>query len=650
MKKIMSLRLTVVLALCAFSTLTARAHVIHELTSGVSWNKIAVQNGNWNSTATWGGPVPATGANVQIPLGLTVTVTHKDTANLKRIHVLGTLSFTHTSDTRLKVDTLMVDSSGQLLIGTVGNPITSPRVAEIVITSDSSVPTGTEGLGRGLIASGVVKMYAGVRASKALLSGDALSGATQLTFNQAPAGWRNGDKIVIPQTNFSTTNALQNEVRTITNVTGNTVTIDQILSHNHQRAETGADFKIAVANLSRPIVIRSGSTSILNRGHVMFDEGCDVFIDGAAFVDLGRSDKRVTVSTDNLAARYALHFHRNYYARTHTVKRSVVSGSPGYGFVNHSSSVNFDDNVAYNYYGAGFVSEAGDEIGNFTNNIAIGGIGDGQELRSTRDILGHQPSIDRFRLGDMGFRGEGFWLVSQQLTVRGNIAAGCNGVGIFHWGSGRREGDNIVGFPLDRYPSSSVPGTPAVWEHNPNMVVGQMVPTLVTEDNTAYGCYQGFKMRYVNTNALFEYKDYCLTTPQAEIAGTNDGMSGSFGSFTIKGIKTWNCLWGMHLTYGVKIKVIDCFAVNTTTSGQIEQGYMGMHAAKGTNASSHETTNFIAKGFRIGIEDILNRAHTNLQVENNNNTQPQLRCVDGNDSQINVQEWWTQAAPVPRTL
>ena len=50
---------------------------------------------------------------------------------------------------------------------------------------------------------------------------------------------------------------------------------------------------------------------------------------------------------------------------------SVVADSPGWGFVNHSSYVNFDNNVAFNVVGASFVTEAGNEIGEFVGNLAI---------------------------------------------------------------------------------------------------------------------------------------------------------------------------------------------------------------------------------------------------------------------------------------
>ena len=43
----------------------------------------------------------------------------------------------------------------------------------------------------------------------------------------------------------------------------------------------------------------------------------------------------------------------------------MVVESPGWGFVSHTSNVNFDENIAFNVMGASFVTEAGNEMGRF---------------------------------------------------------------------------------------------------------------------------------------------------------------------------------------------------------------------------------------------------------------------------------------------
>ena len=72
---------------------------------------------------------------------------------------------------------------------------------------------------------------------------------------------------------------------------------------------------------------------------------------------------------------YALHFHQTGPDAHHSVRNSVVHGSPGWGFVNHGSHVDFEDNVSYGATGAGFVAERGDERGSMKGNLAVGSSG-----------------------------------------------------------------------------------------------------------------------------------------------------------------------------------------------------------------------------------------------------------------------------------
>ncbi len=246
--------------------------------------------------------------------------------------------------------------------------------------------------------------------------------------------------------------------------------------HVPAKAPSGADFLAAdgrpafgvqIANLSRNINLQSEDPyHTAARGHTMFMHNANVSIAGVGFLGLGRSDKRTVVDDVqfytkeiidavnqaallkspgavllpdsmigepipgtgiNPRSRYAVHFHRaginevdgtdpnNPILKSATpavVRDSVVVDSPGWGFVNHSSYVNFDDNVAFNVVGASFVTEAGNEMGRFSGNLAIKGVGantnEGIESRSVKQ--------------DFGFQGDGFWFQGPAVTVTGNIA------------------------------------------------------------------------------------------------------------------------------------------------------------------------------------------------------------------------------------
>src|SRR5207248_6298728 len=99
------------------------------------------------------------------------------------------------------------------------------------------------------------------------------------------------------------------------------------------------------------------------------------------------------------------------------VRGCVVVNSPGWGFVNHSSNIDMEDNVAFNVAGAAFVTEAGDEIGSFRRNLAVRSVGSGAD------------TVARVKLQDFGHEGDGFWLQGGGVAVEQNVAVGQAGAG-----------------------------------------------------------------------------------------------------------------------------------------------------------------------------------------------------------------------------
>ncbi len=250
-----------------------------------------------------------------------------------------------------------------------------------------------------------------------------------------PTDWRIGDQLVLAGTNL---NASEDEQLTLLGVDGDAVIV-RPLAYYHSFPTTtqplDRPLNIHLANLTRNAVIRSESTALDRRGHVMMMHMDDVEIDYAAFLDLGRTDKKERINDvlfdeqghviagtgTNPRGRYALHFHRGGVVNdghAATVHGSVVARSPGWGFTNHSSFVNFTDNVSYDLDGAGFVTEAGNEIGSFVGNLAIRGHGSGADYKSRMDIQ------------DFGHSGDGFWIQGPGVTVANNAASGMTGNGI----------------------------------------------------------------------------------------------------------------------------------------------------------------------------------------------------------------------------
>ena len=99
------------------------------------------------------------------------------------------------------------------------------------------------------------------------------------------------------------------------------------------------------------------------------------------------------------------------------MRGSVVIGSPGWGFVNHSSNVEFVENVAYGVYGSSFASEDGNEIGLMQANLSISADGSSDPIGARMDIH------------DFGFNGHGYWLQGPGVKMISNISAGSSGPG-----------------------------------------------------------------------------------------------------------------------------------------------------------------------------------------------------------------------------
>ncbi|QEG34710.1 G8 domain-containing protein [Bythopirellula goksoeyrii] len=411
---------------------------LFELVKYADVTHAAIASGNWSDPSNWaGGVVPGNGARVLVPIGVSITVDRVMTARLKTIRVDGNLSFATNANTQLLVDTMVVGDTGELQIGTAAAPISPNVTARLRFTNDGPIDRNVDpfGIGRGLITHGSVEMVGAEVTSYAEMLGPITAGTTALTLSSAPVGWKFGDQIVIAGTDPSQN---QDEVRTIIGVSGNLVIVAPLV-HDHLPPEGG--LSVHVANLTRNIVIDSESSSITRRGHVMFMHNKDVQIQNAGFYTLGRTDKLNPINDSvvdenwnlvpgtgsNNRARYPVHFHRSGTLATGdpaAVSGSIVMDAPGWGYVNHSSYVEFIDNVSYGITGSGFVTEVGDEVGLFQGNLAMRTYGSGEEIDSRRPI------------GDFGHTGDGFWFQGAGIEVIDNFASGADNAAFAYYTEG----------------------------------------------------------------------------------------------------------------------------------------------------------------------------------------------------------------------
>ena len=466
-------------------------------------NFVSIASGDWSDAAIWdGGVVPGDDAQVVISTGTTVTfdVVQHDSMNWVRVD--GILDWDTDDDTQMLLDTLVVDPAGLLQIGTADNPVEHGVAARIVIADngeDIDLVNDPLQIGRGVISHGTAKLFGEEVTPYVSLNTDPRRGDTQLVLDSVPVNWEAGHRLVLTGTSSNHRNT-QDEELEIVSINGNVVVIDadsdepgiQALEYNHLTPE-GHDLDVYVANMNRNVVIMSENPAITQRrGHVMFMHNQRVEVENVGFYGLGRTDKRnptndaVYNDNDELVpglnqrGRYAVHFHRagtTYDDNPGEVSGSVVVDSPGLGYVNHQSYVNFTQNVAFNVVGSAFFTEFGDEIGSFVGNLSIANSGSGDCLESREDIF------------DFGHGGHGFWLQGPGVEVIDNISTGAR--------------DSAFNF----FTISSEAKFQTANMEDPSLAAGRheipvgMVPLRTVRGNTAFGSRSGLETWFHQTNS-----------------------------------------------------------------------------------------------------------------------------------------------------
>ncbi len=461
---------------------------------------IAVRDGDWFDPDTWyQGRIPDAGAKVLIPKGVSVRYNDESDDSLFTIRVDGELTFATDTDSRLLVDTLIVDTSGRLEIGTADNPIQDDVNVEIVIANNGDIDVDWDPtlLSRGVISHGQVEIHGAEKTGYTTVAEAPMAGDTEIRLAEIPDNWSVGDTIVLTGTHKTgwtwdgsavTHTESQDEEVVITAIDGDTITIDRALTYDHDAPRE--DLSAYVANMSRNITFSSEdgeASEIHHRGHVMFMHNDDVDVRYAAFDDLGRTDKSerafhadtldpATIESDtNVQARYSFHFHK-----TGTEDQdnpaiafgNAVSGSPGWGFVHHSSHAEFVQNIAFDVFGAAFVAEDGDETGLWWENMAIKSEGIGYGDAKTK-------SGDDVNSDDSGRTGDGFWFSGRAVEAGHNIAA--NTTHGFTW----------MVRAADAVPSSDQLNQPDAYYGLEHPKSNDQIPIQSFHDNEAFGTQVG---------------------------------------------------------------------------------------------------------------------------------------------------------------
>ncbi|MEM6334553.1 MAG: G8 domain-containing protein [Planctomycetota bacterium] len=568
---------------------TAAEHAaVMRLATAEAATHAAVASGLWSDPNTWASQsVPTTDADIHIPEGTTVTVAGVVGTTFRTLRIDGTLRFATHTDTQLKVDTVISSPTGHLEMGTAANPIAPDVAASIIVADRGAIDRNwdPQAFSRGLILHGSAEIHGAAKTSWTTAAAALHAGDTTLTLSAEPRGWRVGDTLAIAGTR---TDATGDETTTIVAIDGATVTLAAPLAFDHTPA--AGDLRIHIANTTRNAYIQSESTAVARRGHVMFMHNPEVQIAYAGFYDLGRTDKSIRPNPaelnrkgklvkgtgKNVNGRYSVHFHRHGVAAdapAATITGSALVGSPGWGYVNHSSHVHITDNISYDVFGAAFYTEAGDEIGAFVNNLSIKTHG-----------TGLPPNVFEAGGEDFGHSGDGFWFQGGSgITIKNNIASGATGSGIIIYGVEFPVVDDESDIP---FLAENLPD-PALANGATSLPVGHTWLTEVT-NNTAYGSAIGFQIYYHRSP---------LATDFAGMAEQFVQYNWDFPNSLIENTTVWNANIGLRANYNVDVHYKNVRIVNAPD----QPGDIGMDVSNVYNNGEHIYENIDIRGFFTGL-------------------------------------------------
>ncbi len=397
----------------------------------------------WSDTATWGGAVPAAGAEVVVPAGA-IVVLDTDTAVLGNLRIEGTLRFA-AADVELKAAAIQV--SGALQIGSAAQP----HLHRATITlSGAPLATGNNGIARGLnVQGGRLELYGAVPQPLWTRLGDHASAGSSNLALSAPANWRGGDTIAVGPSDFYGVAATERLVLSadaagqrlstrsplgaarwgrLQHVTSNgmSLTPEPGYSPPVAPAPTVLDERAPVANLSRNIVIQSADDSHWRNGfgaHVMvMGLQSKIVIDGVEMRRMGQA---------GVLGRYPMHWHLLSYANGsfigdavgHAIRNSAIWQSANRCVVVHATNgVQVQNNICQDIAGHAFFLEDAVERRNvFEGNLAL-------MIRAPAPgkVIKAHEGAGQFQVGPSGF-----WLTNPDNTVRGNVAGDAQGNGFW---------------------------------------------------------------------------------------------------------------------------------------------------------------------------------------------------------------------------
>jgi len=301
----------------------------------------------------------------------------------------GTLTIHETGDVPLRVQKIIVSSSGKLNIGTEQFPIEEKNNVEIIFVNNQPGEIGLFNFGE-LTIHGYDLGY-----TFSELTSDAFPEQETLTVTQSVRNWNPQSKILITSPGNGVDFKRCLEENEIFRIEGSSITLKTPLKCFHQ-GYNGDDEMVSsnVVVLDRNIVIRS--EDLENRGSVNFFHGSNGYVKFGEFRDLGPK---------NVLGRYPIHFHHMLdTSRGIEVEgNSIINSDNRWVTIHDSNGIIVKNNVGFKAIGHGFFLEAGTEFDNvFERNIGI------ITLRGNLISSDHQASV--------------FWTMNPRNSFKNNVA------------------------------------------------------------------------------------------------------------------------------------------------------------------------------------------------------------------------------------
>lgn len=443
---------------------------------------------------------PPAGEHLVVAAGQSVMLAAS--ATYRDIDVHGVLALDPAATLDLKCVNLRVHPSGQLRAAPAADAIQRIIFRDVPLDAADG-----EQAGNGLVARGKVTLRGAAKASFVRLAAEALAGDTSLALTEAAAGWRVGDRLVLPDSRQwrieGESYVPRYEDATIAAISadGRTITLVAPLLFDHPGARNGdgvLEFLPHVANRTRNVIVKSESGSG-TRGYTLFTGRADVDIRYVAIQTLGRTQLGSTGAA-NVADRHPVTFSHLYgpaggQANGHQftfIGNAITCGLPDHNIkwgltIRDSHYGLIQGNFLYNWHGAGIITASGNESYNvIEKNIVIRGRGVGDR----EGWVGESKN--------RGDEGGAYWFRGPNNYVRGNVGANYH-----NWNGEAAYGFKfyLPGLETIRVPNFAGADTTAAGQYTERD--GNAMPLLEFAGNETYGVENALTIWWLNAKDIF---------------------------------------------------------------------------------------------------------------------------------------------------